>query len=73
MEKTLQMVFQNATGKNTRISLQDPKDDITPTEVQNAMDIIVAKNIFNTTGGEIVKAVSASIVTRDVAELISES
>jgi len=73
MERTLQMVFENAAGKNTRISIPDPKDDLTPGEVQNAMDTIVAKNIFNTTGGEIVKAVSASIINRDVVELISQS
>jgi len=72
MERTLQMVFENAAGKNTRISIADPKDDLTPSEVQGVMDTIVEKNIFNTTGGEIVRAISASIITRDVVELISQ-
>ncbi|MCL6560285.1 MAG: DUF2922 domain-containing protein [Firmicutes bacterium] len=72
MAKSLEMVFQNAAGKNARISVADPKDNLTAAEVQAAMDAILAKNIFNTTGGDIVKAVSANIVSREVTELISQ-
>ncbi|MDI3480939.1 MAG: hypothetical protein PWQ97_594 [Tepidanaerobacteraceae bacterium] len=72
MAKSLEMVFQNAAGKNARISVADPKDGLTADEVQAAMDTILAKNIFNTTGGDIVKAVSASIVSREVTEIIPQ-
>lgn len=73
MDKNLEMIFQNAAGKNARISVADPKDNLTAAEVQTAMDTILAKNIFNTTGGDIVKVVSARIVTRDVAEILAQS
>ncbi|HHW02458.1 MAG TPA: DUF2922 domain-containing protein [Thermoanaerobacterales bacterium] len=73
MEKNLEMIFQNAAGKNARISVADPKDNLTAAEVQAAMDAILAKNIFNTTGGDIVKAVSARLVTRDVVDILPES
>ena len=73
MDKNLEMIFQNAAGKNARISVEDPRDNLTPAEVQAAMDAIVAKNIFNTTGGDIVKALSARIVLRDVIEVIPQS
>ncbi|AYO31458.1 DUF2922 family protein [Biomaibacter acetigenes] len=73
MDKNLEMIFQNAAGKNARISVADPKDNLTAAEVQTAMDTILAKNIFNTTGGDIVKVVSARIVTRDVAEILPQS
>lgn len=73
MDKNLEMIFQNAVGKNARISVADPKDNLTAAEVQTAMDTILAKNIFNTTGGDIVKVVSARIVTRDVAEILPQS
>lgn len=73
MDKNLEMIFQNSAGKNARISVADPKDNLTPAEVQAAMDTILAKNIFDTTGGDIVKAISARIVTRDVTEIIPQS
>lgn len=73
MAKSLEMTFQNAAGKNARISVADPKDDLDAAEVQAVMDTILAKNIFNTTGGDIVKVVSATVVTRDVAEILPQS
>jgi hypothetical protein len=73
MNKTLEMVFQNAAGKNTRISISDPREDLSPAEVQGVMDLIVQKNIFDTTGGDITQALSARIITREVEEIITQS
>jgi hypothetical protein len=72
MDRSLEMIFQNAAGKNARISVADPREDLTPQEVQAVMDTVLAKNIFNTTGGDMVKALSARIVIRDVVEVISQ-
>ncbi|MGI6486208.1 MAG: DUF2922 domain-containing protein [Thermoanaerobacterales bacterium] len=70
MEKTLEMIFLNAAGKNSRISVSDPKEDITREDVESAMNTIVSSNIFDTTGGELIKAVSARIITREVVEIV---
>ena len=69
MAKTLQMVFQNQTGKNVSISVGEVKDAITSEEIKTLMQLIVAKNIFESTGGDLTTIMSADIVTRDVQEM----
>lgn len=69
MTKTLEMVFRDAFGKETVIRLADPKDGLTPAEVQAAMDLIVSKNIFTTKTGDLTQAAEARIVTLDTAAL----
>lgn len=71
MDKNLEMIFINAAGKNARISVDDPRDDVTPEEVQIAMNDIITLNIFNTSGGDVVQASSARVVTREVTELFA--
>ncbi|QSQ07876.1 hypothetical protein H0A61_00193 [Koleobacter methoxysyntrophicus] len=70
MNTTLEMNFINASGKNSRITLNDPRADLTATEVEQVMDRIILANIFNTPGGDLTQIGSARIVTRDVIELL---
>ena len=70
MEKNLEMFFMNAAGKTSRISVADPKEDLTQEQVQTAMDTIVSNNVFDTPGGDLIRAVSARIVSRDIVEII---
>lgn len=69
MVKTLQMVFQNQMGKNVSISIGDVKDTITADEIKTLMQLIIARNIFESTGGDLTTIMSADIVTRDVQEM----
>jgi len=69
--KTLQMIFLNAANGRVTISVVDPKDDITSTEVETAMNDIIAGNVINSTGGDLAALVGARIVTRQVTELIA--
>lgn len=64
--QTLQMSFVNQAGTRTTISLDNPKDTLTQAEVVAAMDLIIAKNIFNTVGGDLVSKYSAQIIDRTV-------
>lgn len=64
MTNVLEMVFKTAEGKSHRITLNDPKEDLTGTEVRQAMDLIVSKDTFNV-GGGLVEAVSAAIISTD--------
>ncbi|WP_347489223.1 DUF2922 domain-containing protein [Desulfoscipio sp. XC116] len=64
--QTLQMSFVNQGGTRTTISLDNPKDTLTEAEVVAAMDQIIAKNIFNTTGGDLVAKHSAQVIDRTV-------
>ncbi|EYE87692.1 hypothetical protein Q428_12075, partial [Fervidicella metallireducens AeB] len=53
MAKSLQMVFQNQAGKNVSINVPEVKDNLTEAEVRPLMDLIISKNIFDTTGGSL--------------------
>lgn len=44
--KTLNMSFRNADGRVRRLSLPEPKDSLTSTEVQDVMNFIAMNGIF---------------------------
>ena len=64
--QTLQMGFINQAGTRASISLDNPRNDLTEAEVVAAMDLIVAKNIFNTSGGDLVSKRNAQVVDQTV-------
>ena len=66
--KKLVMVFKNSVGKNVSISIDDPKDNITETEIKTTMELIVEKNIFKKNDYAFVEAVEAKIFTTDTTE-----
>jgi hypothetical protein len=70
VDKNLELLFRNTAGKNARISVQDPKEDLTTEEVQALLDDIVAKNVFETPGGDLVEAVGARLIQKEVIQLI---
>jgi len=66
MSATLQMIFSNTEGRNNTISVADPDPEITPMAVDAVMDSILARNVFETAGGELTGKVRAQVVTRTV-------
>ena len=70
MEKTLAMTFKNAEGGKKLLNVINPKEDLTKQEVDEAMAKIVEADVFTTSGGDLVEAVEARIVTRGVEELV---
>lgn len=66
--KKLVMVFKNSVGKNVSISIDDPKDNITETEIKTTMELIVEKNIFKKNDYAFVEPVEAKIVTTNTTE-----
>lgn len=69
MSKTLVMNFLNEAGKSVAIRVANVKDTVTEAEVKNAMDVIVAKNIFTSTGGDLKTKDSAEVVDKNTTEL----
>jgi hypothetical protein len=69
MDKTLQMVFLNNSGKSVSLNISGVKDDVTPVEIKTVMELIIAKNIFDSTGGDLKTIMSANVVSRDVQEI----
>jgi hypothetical protein len=68
VDKTLSLVFRNAAGRTTTLSLAAPREDLTDAEIAQVMQNIIAKNIFAGSGGELVQAVAARVVGREVRE-----
>lgn len=65
----LEMAFADEEGKQFKLTLNEPREDITETEVRQAMDDVVAKNIFYTAVGDVVSVIGARIITTVVDEL----
>lgn len=69
--QTLRMAFLSQTGRNVTMSLDNPRNDLTAAEVQTAMDLIIARNIFTSTGGDLVSKVNARVIDTTTTELFS--
>lgn len=71
MTSRLEMVFITAGGGRLRISVPDPRPDLTATDVETAMNTIISKNVFASRTGDASAILSARVVTTDTAELIT--
>jgi len=69
VKKTLEMTFRNELGKESVLSLPDPKDDLTLAGVKTVMQNIVAKNLFTTKSGKLTEALEAKVSVLDVTVL----
>jgi Protein of unknown function (DUF2922). len=65
------MVFLNTLNKQVNINLNNPKDTLTAAQVQGVMDTVIAKNIFTSSGGDLVSKVNARIIDTTTNELFS--
>ncbi|NMB32731.1 MAG: DUF2922 domain-containing protein [Clostridium sp.] len=45
--KVLVMEFVDSAGKKFSIRIADPREDITPEDVQDVMDLAIDKQLFN--------------------------
>ncbi|MDF2948978.1 MAG: hypothetical protein K0R07_1004 [Sedimentibacter sp.] len=63
MAKKLVMIFKNAEGKSSTLTVEEPKAGLTDAEVRTVMDAIIAQNVFNTNGGDLVTVKSAEIIS----------
>lgn len=65
---TLTMKFKNKEGKNITIRVPKAKANLTKTQVDGLMDLIIDKNIFYTGLAELSEKVSCELTT--VAPLV---
>jgi hypothetical protein len=66
----LTMSFKNSSDRMSSYTLDDPRADLTDAEVEAIMLDMIAKNVFNTTGGDLVSISSAKVTTTSISELI---
>ena len=66
--KRLVMTFKTTDDKKVSLSVDNPREDITESEIKDAMDLVVSKNIFAPNGADIVSAVEAKVVVTGYAD-----
>lgn len=70
MEKSiLEMEFLDSQGKKFKITIDEPREDLTEMEIRTAMDEIVQRNVFFSSTGDIVAVSGARYVRTLVEEL----
>jgi hypothetical protein len=68
MAKTLELQFVTDLGKNTKLSVDNPKEPIDPAAVKLAMEQIIASNAFQSPYGTLVAVGGARVIERNVSE-----
>ena len=63
MAKKLVMGFLTVEGAKTSINIDEPKDELTGTEVRAVMESVIAENVFNIPKGDLAEVKSARIIT----------
>lgn len=70
MEKTkLEMEFLDVVGKKFVVSLDEPRADLTPLEVGEAMNTILTHNVFESSAGDLEIVNDARIITTTISTL----
>lgn len=69
MTKTLELKFNVANGKTMNLTIQNPKDNLTPADITSAMQTIINQNIFHQNTYELVSINQARIVERNVTDI----
>lgn len=68
--ETLELTFVTEAGKNLRITIDNPVSPLDPAQVKQAMEEIIAANVFvDVEGNGLVEAKSARIVARQVTPI----
>ena len=68
MARRLEMIFLNAAGRRSTISVDNVREDVTQQEVQSAMDMIVNRDILPQ-AAEKPGIDSARIVSTEITEI----
>ena len=63
--KKLLMTFKTDGDRKVSLVVDDPRENISESEIKAAMDLVIAKNIFAPNGDDIVQAVDAKVVVTD--------
>jgi hypothetical protein len=60
--QTLRLTWRNASGQTYRMSINNPRDNITQEEIEAFMDLVINKNIIQSTGGDLVAKYDAHLI-----------
>jgi hypothetical protein len=71
-KKVLRMTFNNASGSAVTITLPEPKESLTAAQIEAVMEQIIAKNIFLTSGGELISKRDVKVVDTTTDDLYDQ-
>ena len=66
--KRLLMVFKTTADKQVSISIDNPRDDVSESEIRSVMTLILSSNVFQPNGDELAALVEAKIVVTNTNE-----
>lgn len=69
IQKSLVMSFKNELEKKVNITVKDVKEDLDNTAVNDLMDLIISKGVFETSGGALVQKLDAEIITKETTDI----
>ena len=69
MTRTLKLPFKNAAAKDVNLLVANPKENITKAEAVATQNLVIDKNLFASTGGDLVSAGDPVILISDTAAL----
>ncbi|WP_092923901.1 DUF2922 domain-containing protein [Romboutsia hominis] len=68
IKKKLVMTFKTSNGKNISLSVDDPRENLTESEIKSAMTLVLSKGVFIVNGEELAALVDAKVVQTDTTE-----
>lgn len=68
-QKILRLTFDNSGGSTSGITLPAPREDLTASEIETVMDLVITKNIFTTSGGDLTSKRDIKIVDTTTNDL----
>lgn len=69
IDRILVIGFKNELGKRVNLTIREVRDDLTNTEVNDLMDLIIEKDVFITSGGALSEKVKAEVITKEITEM----
>ncbi|MDN4492453.1 DUF2922 domain-containing protein [Ureibacillus aquaedulcis] len=69
MTQVLELKFDTSNGKTLTLTVNEPKENLTPAEVEGVMQTIITSDIFQSTGSSLIGINQARIVERTVSEI----
>ena len=66
--KKLLMTFKTDDDKNVSISVEDPKQNLTESQILEAMNLIIEKDVFMPNGEALIEKIGAKVVETETQE-----
>lgn len=67
--QTLRLSWRNEAGRIYSLSINNPRNNITQTEIEQFMDLVINKNIIASSGGALIAKADAHLIDTEDSDL----